>query len=61
MRRRRRSGKGKVLYRWDMAGQGTGKVLAPCHEKHPASVVALGFCRFPHLAATPMLTPATRN
>ena len=42
MRRHRRSGKDKVLYRWDMAGQGTGKVLAPCHEKPPASVVSLG-------------------
>ena len=26
-----------------MAGQGTGVVLAPCHEKPPASVVSLGF------------------
>ena len=27
----------------DMAGQGTGMVLAPCHENPPASVVSLGF------------------
>ena len=33
-------GKVKVPYRWDMAEQGTGKVLAPCHEKPPASVVS---------------------
>ena len=26
-----------------MAGQGTGMVLAPCHENPPASVVSLGF------------------
>ena len=52
-------GEVKVPYRWDMAEQGTGKVLAPCHEKPPASAVSLGFSRFPYLAATPMLTPAT--
>ena len=40
---------------------GTWRGRGPCHEKPPASVVSLGFFRFPYLAATPMLTPATRN
>ena len=61
MRGHWRVGKVKVPFRRDMAGQGTGKVLAPCHEKPPASVVSLGFFWFPYFAATPMLTPAPRT